>query len=110
MQCSSAQRAPNSHIRINDQLIFVRQRQDKTFNKLNRKLAGMVCFFNVIVFHVRDDPDIAWVLTQRVAGVLTDSWTLKCLLAWIFLRNADWVQVESVFVSLGEPNNCLVPS
>ncbi len=62
-------------------------------------------FLDVIVLHVRNNPYVAGILPKRIARVLSNLRSLEIFLSWIFLRYADSVEIEDVFVRLSEPQN-----
>ena len=62
----------------------------------------------MVVFNIWNRPQVSRVLSSGVARKLTFLGPFIILLARIFLRNSDRIEVESVFVLLCEPNNGLI--
>ena len=74
-------------------------------DEFDRKLAGMGRFFDVIVLHVRENPHIARILSEWIAGKLACFRTFEIFLAWVLRRNANRVEIERVVIRLREPKN-----
>src|SRR5262245_26446411 len=94
---------PHAHVGIEDPIAGASHGEHEALDQLHRKLAGMNGLLDVIVLHVGDDPDIAGVLPQRIAGVLPGPGSLEMLLAGVLLRRAHGVEIEDVAIGLGEP-------
>jgi hypothetical protein len=89
-------RSRYSGIGIKHKLVRIGESHDQSFRKAHRKLTGVLCFFNMIAFHVRNFPhveihipDIVWILAQRVAGILALSLTSVETLSGIFRGNPN---------------------
>jgi hypothetical protein len=67
-------------------------------------------FLDVIVFHVRDAPEIARIFPQRITRRLSRFRTLEMFLAGVLLRDSHRIKVEHIVVGLREPRNRLVPA
>jgi hypothetical protein len=98
----------DAHVRVEDVLPRVRQGEHQPLDQLDRKLAGMNGFLDMIVLDVRENPHIPGVLAERIARKLAGFRTLEVFLAGIFRRYPDRVEVEQVIVSLGKPKYRLV--
>jgi len=59
-------RAADPEVRIQDEVVLLREREHQTFYELDRELARMFRLLDVVVLHVRNDPHVARVLAQRV--------------------------------------------
>src|SRR5687767_10025740 len=70
----------------------------------------MFGFLDVIILHVRKNPNVAGILAERIAGQLTDLWSFEMFLIWIFGRHANRIEVEGVVLRFCEPKNGLVSS
>jgi hypothetical protein len=55
----------------------------------------MDSFFNVVVFNVWDGPEIARVLPQRIARILTRLFTLKVFSSGVLLGDPDCVNAAT---------------
>jgi hypothetical protein len=100
--CSSAKK------RIDNQVIFLCQSQDQSFRELHRELAGVRRFLDVVIFDIREDPDISRVFPQWMARKGSFPWTFIGLLAGVFLGYAYIVQIKRKEVALCVPENRLV--
>lgn len=70
----------------------------------------MCCLLDMIVFDVGNNPHISGVFPARISRDLAPLRTLKILLVWVFLRNADRIDIKNVLITLGEPEDCLIPA
>jgi hypothetical protein len=50
------------HVRIKYDIAFICHRKHKPFDKLDRKLAGVDGFFDVVVFYIRKNPEVSRIL------------------------------------------------
>lgn len=89
-------------------VVAIGQRQNQTFDKLDRKLARVLGLLDVIILHVRENPYVAGILAERVSGKLPDLGSLEVLLVGIFGWDPDRVQIECVVLGLGEPQDRFV--
>lgn len=67
----------HSHVRIKDVVPLHSKRQHQPFYKLDRKLAGVNRFLDVIILNVREYPHIPRVLSKEIPGELADFGTLE---------------------------------
>ena len=84
------------------------QGPNEPFNKFNRELAVVIRFFNVVRFHIGNDPDIAGVLSQGVARKLSGFGPFEIVLFGVFGRYSNGVQVKGIFIRFCEPEDCFV--
>src|SRR5216110_870091 len=59
-----ARGAADAHVWIHDEVAGGGERQDEPFDELDRELAWMGRFLHVVGLHVREDPQVAGVLSQ----------------------------------------------
>ena len=91
------------HIRVEDSITGPRERQYEPLDQFNWKLARMRCLLDMVGFHVRKNPYVARVLAERISGQLPRFWPFEMFLARVFRGHSNWVDVEEVVVTLGEP-------
>jgi hypothetical protein len=70
----------------------------------------MVGLLDMIRLYIRDFPYVRRILPERVAGQLAPSWSLEVLLLGVLLGLANGIEVEGVVITLGKPNDDLVPA
>src|SRR5262249_5039 len=76
--------------------------------KLDWELTWMNRFLHVVVLHVGNDPNVAGILSERVARILTLLGAFERLLPRILLRHTDRVEIEHVVVAFGEPDDVFI--
>jgi hypothetical protein len=82
---SSTCGATDTEVWVYNEVTPIREGKNEPFHQLNRELAGMNCFLDVVVFYVGDYPNIARILAERITGVFAFLRTFECLLAGICL-------------------------
>jgi len=105
---SSYRGRTNPKKRIDNEVALIRERQNQPLDKGDWKLTRVMCLFHVVVLDIRDVPDVRRILATRVAGILSRLRSLKMLLAWVLLWDANIIEVEDVIIRLGEPEDNLV--
>jgi hypothetical protein len=100
----------HTHIWIENRIASLSQGKNQALNELNWKLARMACLFHMVGFHIRKYPNIAGILSQRIARKLTGLRAFEVFLAGILRWNPNRVQVECVIIALRQPKDSFVPA
>ena len=97
-----------AHVGVDDKVAGSRHGKDEPFDEFNGKLAGMLRLLDMVGFDVGNNPDVPWILAERVAGELPDFFAFEVAFPRVFLRYAHGVEIEIGF-ALGEPEDGFVP-
>jgi hypothetical protein len=62
----------------------------------------------MVAFYIWDDPHIARILAQGIAGVTSGFWAFEVLLARILLRYPYRIEIKDILLGFGEPHDGLV--
>lgn len=99
-----------SHVRIQDNGIFLRRRKYDSSYKILRELTRMDGLLFMVVLHVPEHPDVSRVLSVRIARKLPTTLTTKMFLVLILLWNSHRIEIKHIVIRLCEPQYRLVPS
>lgn len=72
------------HVRVEYFAAGLGKREDQSLYQFDWKLAWMNGLFDMIIFDIRENPDVARVFAQRIARELTSFWTFEIFLPKIF--------------------------
>lgn len=100
--------AADSHVGVEYFVAGVGQGKDQPLDQFHGKLTRMIGLLDVVIFDVRENPNVAGILSQRITRELAGLRSLEVLFTRIFRWNANGVQIELVVI-LGEPKDCLMP-
>src|SRR5579885_391198 len=68
----------------------------------------MFGLLDMIILHVRKNPNIPGILSEWITRELSNFWSLKVLLVWILRRDPYWIEVKRVVLRFCEPQNRFV--
>ena len=93
------------HERINHKITCIGEGKYQTLREFYRELTWVSGLLWMISLDVRENPHIPRVFSEWVARILPPLRSLIGLLPWIFLGNANSIQIEGVGVTLRVPKN-----
>ena len=108
MHSSSYYGRADSHVRIKNTRTTFGQRKNEPFDEFDWKLTRVNGFLDVIVFYIWKDPNVARILSQRIARKLSNFWPFEIFFAGILRRHADGIEIEDVIVAFREPHDRFV--
>jgi hypothetical protein len=92
--------AADAHVWVEHNVSGFCERKHKALNQFHRKLTRMLGLLDVIIFDIRNYPDIPRILAQRVARELPGTGALERLLIWVFRGDPDRVEFKDILVTL----------